>query len=55
MEVQYVIVGIVVAGAIVCAVRFVYKEIKENIQYRNYGCAGCAFYDRCKRNKKKTR
>ncbi len=54
MVVQYIIVGIVVAGAVAVAAWMVYKEIRENIQYRNYGCAGCAFYDRCRRSKKKT-
>lgn len=54
MEVQYAIVGVVVAGAVAIAARMIYKEIRENIRYRNYGCAGCAFYDRCRRSKKKT-
>lgn len=51
---QYVIVAVVVAACVALAVRYLYREWRENVRYRNYGCAGCAFYDKCRRNKKIT-
>lgn len=52
--IQYIIVGTVLAICVVLGVRYFYREWRENVRYKNYGCAGCAFYDKCKRNKKKT-
>lgn len=49
---QHVIVLAVLGICIILAVRYFIKEWRENVRYKNYGCAGCAFYDRCKRNKK---
>ncbi|MDD5861319.1 MAG: FeoB-associated Cys-rich membrane protein [Prevotella sp.] len=53
MTIQYMIVGIIVALAVIYAGYKAYQEIKENIRYKNYGCAGCPFYEKCSRKKKK--
>ncbi|MCI6551849.1 MAG: FeoB-associated Cys-rich membrane protein [Prevotella sp.] len=50
--IQTIIVIAVVTGCVAYAGRHIYKEIKRNSQCENYGCAGCAFYEKCKRNKK---
>lgn len=52
MTAQYIIIGIVIAAAVAYAGIYFYREWRENIRYRNYGCAGCAFYETCKRKKK---
>lgn len=52
MIVQYIIIGIILAVCLMLAVRYFYREWRENVRYKNYGCAGCAFYETCKRNKK---
>lgn len=53
MNIQYIIVSIVVGISILIAIYMAFKEIRENIHYKNYGCAGCALYKTCKRKKKK--
>lgn len=52
MTLQYIIIGVVLAVCIFLAVRYFVGEWRENIRYKNYGCAGCPFYDRCNRTKK---
>lgn len=49
---QYIVIGIVLAVCAVLAIRYFINEWRENVRYKNYGCAGCAFYDQCKRKKK---
>ncbi len=53
MNIQYIIVSIVVGISFLIAIYMAFKEIRENIHYKNYGCAGCALYKTCKRKKKK--
>ena len=53
MSIQYIIVSIVIGASIITAIYMAFKEIRENIRYKNYGCAGCALYKTCKRKKKK--
>ena len=49
---QYIIVIVVLAVCAVLAIRYFISEWRENVRYKNYGSAGCAFYDRSKRKKK---
>lgn len=51
--IQNIIIGIVLCACVLYAGYRIYKEIRQNIQCKNYGCAGCAFYEQCKRNRKK--
>jgi CRISPR/Cas system-associated exonuclease Cas4 (RecB family) len=53
MTIQYIIIGTVLAICLILAVRYFYQEWRENVRYKNYGCAGCAFYEKCKRKKKR--
>lgn len=53
MVIQNIIIGIIIAGAVLAAARYFYNEVNQNIKCKNYGCAGCALYDKCKKNKKK--
>ncbi len=53
MEIQYIIISVILLACVIYLARYIYYEVKENIQYKNYGCAGCAFYEKCKRSKKK--
>ena len=50
---QYIIIAIVLTACVGYAGYRIYKEIKLNILCKNYGCAGCAFYEKCKKNRKK--
>ena len=52
MTLQYIIIGVILAVCLALAVRYFVREWRENVRYKNYGCAGCAFYDRCRRSKK---
>lgn len=52
MTAQYVIIGIILATCIAFAIQYFVREWRENIRYKNYGCAGCPFYEKCNRNKK---
>lgn len=53
MTIQYIIIAIILAACVAFAVRYFVSEWRENMRYHNIGCAGCAFYDRCRRAKKK--
>ncbi len=51
--IQYIIIFLVIALAVTFAVRGIYKSINQNIKCKDYKCAGCAFYDKCKKEQKK--
>ena len=53
MTTQYIIIAIGVAACLFFAVKYFIDEWRENVRYKNYGCAGCPFYDKCTRTKKK--
>jgi hypothetical protein len=53
MIIQYIIIGLILTVAIVYIAISTYKTIKRNLLCKDYRCAGCAFYDTCKRKKKK--
>mgnify|MGYP003096412198 CR=1 FL=1 len=55
MTLQYIILTVVLSVCIIAAIRYFWLEWRENVRYRNYGCAGCAFYDTCKRKRKITK
>lgn len=41
MTTQYIIIAIVVAACLFFAVKYFIDEWRENVRYKNYGCAGC--------------
>ncbi|MCI6618732.1 MAG: FeoB-associated Cys-rich membrane protein, partial [Prevotella sp.] len=49
---QTIIVIAVLAACVAYAGWHFYKEVRRNSQCENYGCAGCAFYEKCKHNGK---
>lgn len=53
MILQYIIIGIVIFAAILYAVLRSYKSVQNNIKCKDYKCAGCAFYDKCRNKQKK--
>jgi hypothetical protein len=53
MIIQYIIIGIVILSAILYAVIRSYKSVQDNIKCKDYKCAGCAFYDKCRNKQKK--
>ncbi len=53
MILQYIIIGIVIFAAILYAVQRSYKSVNDNIKCKDYKCAGCAFYDKCRNKQKK--
>lgn len=53
MILQYIIIGIVIFAAILYAVLRSYKSVKDNVKCKDYKCAGCAFYDKCRNKQKK--
>ena len=54
MTLQYIIVTIVIALAAGYALRKSYHSIKQYIKCHDAGCAGCAFYEKCKKTTKKS-
>ncbi len=53
MIIQYIIIGIILAVCLVYAAKMIYTAIKATQNCKDYKCAGCAFYDSCKKNHKK--
>lgn len=53
MTLQYIIVGIVLAMCVGLAVRYFHREWKQNVRCKDYGCAGCPFYDKCRKTIKR--
>lgn len=54
MTIQYIIVAIILAACILYAAICIYKAIKAARECKDYHCAGCAFYEKCKKNRKKS-
>lgn len=54
MIVQYIVVAVVLGACAVWLGVYFRREWRENVRYKNYGCAGCAFYEKCRRTKKQT-
>ena len=55
MTIQYFIIGITLAACIMYAAFCIYKAVTSARKCKNYRCSGCAFYEKCKNNHKKTR
>ena len=55
MTTQYIIILTILAACIAYAAIRIYRAWKKVSQChdRNYKCAGCAFYEQCKKKKKK--
>jgi len=53
MDIQYIIITIVIALSIGYACWKGYSTIKQNLKCKDSGCAGCAFYDKCKKQEKR--
>lgn len=51
--IQYIGISIIIALSIGYAGWKSYKTVKQNLKCKNYGCAGCALYEKCKKNIKK--
>ena len=53
MVVQYIIIGIVIVACLVYATIIMWKNGKSQLKCGDYKCAGCPFYEKCEKNKKK--
>lgn len=53
MILQYILLAFILALCIGYASWRIYDTIKKNLRCRNYGCAGCAFYEKCTKTRKK--
>ena len=53
MLIQYIIVGVIICIAVAFVVVKAYRSVKQNIRCKDYKCAGCAFYDKCKKAQKR--
>lgn len=53
MEFQYILLAAILTLCVAWLIRYLYREYRENLKCRNYGCAGCAFYEKCKKARKK--
>ena len=49
---QYIITAIILAACIAYAAFCIFKTYKKAIKCKDYHCAGCAFYEKCKSQKK---
>ena len=50
---QYIIIGFILVACLAYATFCIYKSIHSARKCNNYQCAGCAFYEKCEKNKKK--
>lgn len=53
MDWQYIIVVLVVAGAVTFALHAVWKEFRHQFYYKNVGCGGCPLVEKCCKKEKK--
>ncbi len=53
MAVQYAIIAIILAACITYAAFCITKVVRHSRKCKDYHCAGCAFYEKCKANDKK--
>lgn len=53
MVVQYIIIEIVIVACLVYATIIMWKNGKSQLKCGDYKCAGCPFYEKCEKNKKK--
>lgn len=53
MTIQYLIIGITLAACITYAAICIYRAVNSARKCKDFHCAGCAFYDKCKNNQKK--
>ena len=53
MTIQYIITFMILATCIVYVAFSIYKSYKKAKQCKDFHCAGCAFYEKCNKNKKK--
>ena len=53
MDIQYGIVALILIIAIGYAAWRIYKSIKQNLACKDYHCAGCGLYEKCKKKSKK--
>ena len=51
--IQDIIITIILAACITYAANRIYKAWHQASTCKNYRCSGCAFYEKCKKNKKK--
>lgn len=51
--IQYIVIFVVIAVSVCFVLRNLYKAIYHNVKCKDYKCAGCAFYDKCKKVEKK--
>ena len=53
MVFQYIIIGIVIVACLVYATIIIWKNGKSQLKCGDYKCAGCPFFEKCEKNKKK--
>ena len=53
ISIQYIVIFVVIAVSVCFVLRNLYKAIYNNVKCKDYKCAGCAFYDKCKKVEKK--
>ena len=53
ISIQYIVIFVVIAVSVCFVLRNLYKAIYRNVKCKDYKCAGCAFYDKCKKVEKK--
>ena len=53
MNIQYLIIILILITAIGYATWRIYKSIKQNLACKDYHCAGCGLYEKCKKKSKK--
>ena len=53
MNIQYLISILILITAIGYATWRIYKSIKQNLACKDYHCAGCGLYEKCKKKSKK--
>ena len=53
MDIQYGIVALILIITIGYAAWRIYKSIKQNLACKDYHCAGCGLYEKCKKKSKK--
>lgn len=53
MKVQFAILAVILAFCVAWFLRYLYREYRQNLKCNDYGCAGCALYEKCKKTRKK--